>query len=375
MNQGAGDRGSSPNQKTAKKRKLKSGFTTGACAAAVAKAAALSLLGGFQVKEVEIPFPGGNRHSFIIHFCVSQDGQVMAATIKDAGDDPDVTNKAEIIALVEEQEPGSEDEQVIIDGGPGVGRVTKPGLAVAVGRAAINPVPEKMIRRAVLEAMVESKERHCRLRISICVTDGEKLAEKTLNKRLGIIGGLSILGTTGIVRPISAKAWTDTIEASMKVARAAGLDEVILSTGRTSEAAIEKLLNLDDEAGVMMGDYLAYSLKAARRHGFEKIHLAGMWAKILKCALKIPQTHVRHGALEVSRAANLLLQLGLEPETATEMGKANTAREVYLRLKEAGRDELIRAVCLKAKEYARSRSQLEVEVYLITSENGVVEHV
>ncbi len=359
----------------ARKRKLKSGFTTGACAAAVAKAAVMALLSGNQTRKVEIPFPNGDRHSFAIHFCSHQDSQVMAATIKDAGDDPDVTNKAEIIAIVEEQEPGNEDEQVIIEGGPGVGRVTKPGLAVGVGKSAINPVPEKMIREAVLEAMVESEESNCRLRVSICVTDGEKLAEKTLNKRLGIIGGLSILGTTGIVRPVSAKAWTDTIDASMKVARAAGLDEVILSTGRTSEAAVEKKLKLAEEAGVMMGDYLAYSLNSAKKHGLKKIHLAGMWAKILKCGLQIPQTHVRHGALEVDRAADFLSQLGLDKETADEMKKANTAREIYMRLKDSGRDDLIRAVCLKAKEYATNCSQLEVEVYLVTSENGVVEHV
>ncbi len=365
------------NAKTRNKtgKKLRSGFSTGACAAAVAKAATLALIKNINLKEVEIPFPGGNRHSFVIHFCSHQDGQAMAATIKDAGDDPDVTNKAEIIAIVKKQEVGNEEESLIIEGGPGVGQITKPGLPVAVGKPAINPVPERMIREAVFEAMLESGEEHYSLRVTICVTDGEKLAEKTLNKRLGIIGGLSILGTTGIVRAVSAKAWTETIDISMKVAKAAGLDEVILSTGRTSEAAVEKTLNLADEAGVMMGDYLVYSLKAAKRHGFKKIHLAGMWAKILKCALKIPQTHVRHGVLEVQQAADLLVQLGLDMETATELAQANTAREIYLRLKEAGRDDLIRAVCLKAKEYAESNCRLPVEVYLVTSENGVVEHV
>lgn len=374
-NRGQRARGKGSNPKTAKKRKLKSGFTTGACAAAVAKAATLSLLDGRRIRNIEIPFPNGDRHSFPIHFYANRNGQVMAATIKDAGDDPDVTNKAEIIAIVEKQGPGREYKSIIIDGGPGVGRVTKPGLAVAVGKPAINPVPEKMIRKAVLEAMAESGEEYHQLRISICISDGEKLAEKTLNKRLGIIGGLSILGTTGIVRPVSAKAWTSTIDASMKVARAAGLDEIILSTGRTSEAAVEKRLALPEEAGVMMGDYLAFSLNSAKRHGFKKIHLAGMWAKILKCALQVPQTHVRHGVLEVSRAADFLFQLGLDARTAADMKKANTAREIYLHLKERHHDNLIKSVCLKAKEYAKKCSHLEVEVYLVTSENGVVEHV
>ena len=357
------------------KKKLRSGFSTGACAAAAAKAATVVLLGGREIERVEIPFPTGNRHGFELHSCVRQDSQVTVSVIKDAGDDPDVTNGAEIIAIVEEQEPGASEELIIIEGGPGVGKVTKPGLPIFVGEPAINPVPRKMIRAAVSEAMEEAGGHHIPLVVTICVTDGELLAEKTLNHRLGIIGGLSILGTTGIVRPVSAKAWTDTIDASMNVARAAGLSEVIISTGRTSEAAVQKMLNLPEEAQVMMGDYLAYALKGARRHGFSKIHLSGMWAKVLKCALGIPQTHVRHGALEVQHAADLLQELGLERETADVMATANTAREIYLRLKEAGRDDLIQAVCVRARTYAMKRSALPVEVYLVTSEDGVVEHV
>lgn len=360
---------------TTKKKKLRSGFSTGACAAAAAKAATVVLLGGREIKRVEIPFPLGDRHGFELHSCVCQDYQVTVSVIKDAGDDPDVTNGAEIIAIVEEQEPGASEELIIIAGGPGVGKVTKPGLPIVVGEPAINPVPRKMIRAAVGEAMEEAGNNQIPLVVTICVTDGEQLAGKTLNHRLGIIGGLSILGTTGIVRPVSAKAWTDTIDASMSVARAAGLSEVIISTGRTSEAAVQKMLNLPEEAQVMMGDYLAYALKGAKRHGFSKIHLAGMWAKVLKCALGIPQTHVRHGALEVQHAADLLQELGLERKIADVMATANTAREIFLRLKEAGRDDLIQAVCVRAREYAVKRSGLAVEVYLVTSEDGVVEHV
>ncbi len=357
-----------------KKKKLRSGFTTGACAAAAAKGAALTLLTGQVVELVDIPFPGGDRHCFRLHSCCSQDGQVTASVIKDAGDDPDVTNGAEIIAVVEQADPRQDDaDPCALHGGPGVGRVTKPGLPVAVGEAAINPVPRRMIREAVAEAVAGSGAGGVRLVVTICVTDGEILAEKTLNSRLGIVGGLSILGTTGIVRPISARAWTDTIDASMKVARAAGLDEVILSTGRTSEAAVERLLGLPEEAGVMMGDYLAYGLKAARRHGFVKIHLAGMWAKILKCALGIPQTHVRHGALEVEQAAELLVRLGLDAESCRVMARANTAREIFQRLREAGRADIIHAVCVRAREYAGKRSGLDVTVYLVTSEDGVVD--
>ncbi len=360
---------------TTRKKKLRSGFSTGACAAAAAKAATAVLLGDRSLSRVEIPFPSGDRHGFDLHCCLLRERQATVSVIKDAGDDPDVTNGAEIIAMIEEQEPGADGEQIHLAGGPGVGKVTKAGLPVAVGEPAINPVPRKMIRAAVQEALLEGGAEHLTLKVTICVTDGEQLAEKTLNSRLGIIGGLSILGTTGIVRPVSAKAWTDTIEASMKVARAAGLAEVILSTGRTSEAAVQKRLALPEEAQVMMGDYLAYALKAAQRHGFKRIHLAGMWAKILKCALGIPQTHVRHGALEVQHAADLLHALGLDREAADSLATANTAREIYLRLQERGRADLVQAVCLRAKEYAEKRSGLPVAVYLVTSEQGVVEHV
>jgi cobalt-precorrin-5B (C1)-methyltransferase len=360
------------------KKKLRSGFTTGACAAAAAKAATCVLLDGREIDRVDIPFPAGDRYDFKLHSCVRQDGRdarVSVSVIKDAGDDPDVTNGAEIKAMVEKRETAAGEEWIAIAGGQGVGRVTKPGLPVPVGEPAINLVPRKMIRAAVNEAMEEAGVERSPLLVTISVTDGELLAEKTLNKRLGIIGGLSILGTTGIVRPVSAKAWTDTIEASMQVARAAGLSEVILSTGRTSEAAAQRLLNLPEEAMVMMGDYLAYALKAAKRHGFVRIHLSAMWAKVLKCALGIPQTHVRHGALEVQHAAGLLRELGLERETVDAMATANTAREIYLRLKKTGRDDLVRAVCVRAGEYAMQQSGLPVEVYLVTSEDGVVEHI
>lgn len=296
----------------------------------------------------------------------------MASVIKDAGDDPDVTNGAEILASVRELELEEGEETVVLRAGAGVGTVTKPGLPVAVGEPAINPGPRRMIREAVAE-VTERQNRPVRLAVTVSVRNGEQLAEQTLNKRLGILGGLSILGTTGIVRPVSAKAWTDTVDASMKVARAAGLDQVILSTGRTSEAAVQKILHLPEEAQVMMGDYLAYALTAAQRHGFRRIHLAGMWAKVLKCALCIPQTHVRNGALEMKQAARLLGELRLEQESVARMAAANTAREILQILQAQGRADLIRAVCLRAREYAEQCSGLQVDIYLVTSEDGVIE--
>ena len=363
----------------AKKRKLRSGYTTGACAAAAAKAASLHLLTGRSREAVVIPFPDGGRVEFAVYRSELAERVARSSIIKDAGDDPDVTNGAEIAAEVRLGSVKSSscvagaDWRVVICGGSGVGRVTKPGLAVRPGEPAINPVPRRMISEAVCEALGESD---CPgpVTVTVSVRDGESLAERTLSSRLGIIGGLSILGTTGIVRPVSAEAWKATIEASLDVAREAGLTEVVLSTGRTSEKAVQSRLTLPEEAYAMMGDYLRFSLVEAAARGFRKIHLAGMWAKVMKAALEVPQTHVRHGALEVRQALGLLGDLGAGPDLLEKLRSANTARELYVRLREAGEGELIRAVCQRARDYAAREAGIPVELYLVDSRCRVIEH-
>ena len=356
-------------------KRLRSGFTTGACAAAAAKAAALLMKRKIMPEQVEIPFPDGSRHSFVVHRAGQSKGISWASIIKDAGDDPDVTNGAEIRAAIywsarENDKNYPAVGAICLRGGKGVGRATKPGLAIKPGEPAINPVPRQMIAAAVNEVMADQP-----MLVEISVTDGEELAEKTLNRRLGIIGGLSILGTTGIVRPISAEAWTATIKASMRVARAAGLDEIVLATGRTSERGAQSRLNLAEEAYAMMGDYLEFSLLAAAELKFKKIHLAGMWAKIVKAALEIPQTHVRNGALEMRQAADLLAGLGAGGSLQARISRANTAREMFQYLEADKRYDIIRAVCLKAGEYARQVSGLEVKVYLVNHRGKVLYHV
>lgn len=354
-------------------KRLRSGYTTGACAAAAAKAAALFLLRGETGGTVEIPFPDGTRHGFMVHSCQYDGEGVVAAIIKDAGDDPDVTNGAEIRARVSSHAGQLVPDlqvaagNIMLTGGAGVGRVTKPGLAVQVGEPAINPVPRQMIVQAVQEVEADK-----RLLVEISVVNGELLAEKTLNKRLGIRGGLSILGTTGIVRPVSAAAWTATISASMSVAREAGLVDVVLSTGRTSERGAQSQLDLPEEAYAMMGDYLEFSLQEAAQQGFRRVHLAGMWAKITKAALRVPQTHVRNGALEMVDAAHLLASLGADGPLLTKIKNSNTAREMSEHLRNAGRQDIIKAVCVKAREYAEDVSGLKVSVYLVDSSAHVV---
>lgn len=359
------------------KKKLRSGYTTGACAAAASKAAALLLLTNVPQETVEIPFPDGSR----VKFSIVQSGQAgsgkliaSASVIKDAGDDPDVTNGARIEASVQYGTKTREsDETLALHGGIGVGRVTKRGLAVAVGKPAINPVPRKMIRAAVTEALEESgRAMDCCLDITISIPDGEELAGKTLNHRLGIIGGLSILGTTGIVRPVSADAWTATIATSMDVAKEAGLNEIILATGRTSERAVQEVLSLPEEAQIMMGDYLHFSLLEAAKHKFSTIHLAAMWAKVMKGGMQIPQTHVRNGALEVEAALEFLKGLGCSSELIGALRGSNTAREIYGRLLDRGEHEVILRVCEAARQYAEKVSGLKVIVYLVDATSTVV---
>jgi cobalt-precorrin-5B (C1)-methyltransferase len=297
----------------------------------------------------------------------------MASVIKDAGDDPDVTNGATIEATVCVNQEGNAREEIILTGGKGVGIVTKPGLAVPVGEPAINPVPRRMIREAVAEALAldgcHLKERFI---VTISIPEGENLAQKTLNKRLGIIGGLSVLGTTGIVRPISAEAWTATISTSMSVASKAGIGEIVLSTGRTSERAVQQRFTFPEEALVMMGDYLQFSLEEARRFRFSRIHIAGMWAKILKGAMGIPQTHVRNGALEVDQAITLLKGLGVSKETALNLTGANTAREIYTRLLAMGDRDSILKVCGCARDFCSKTASLPVTVHLVDTSGRIV---
>jgi len=367
------------------KKRLRSGFTTGSCAAAAAKAAAMALVSGSCPKEIEIPFPDAGRKSFAVYRCritAGQDGADACATasvIKDAGDDPDVTNGAEIAATVSIGHARCADkaagECVLLDNillcrGEGIGRVTKPGLAIQVGEPAINPVPRQMIAAAVGEV---APDQPCTVTIS--VARGEELAEKTLNKRLGILGGLSILGTTGIVRPISADAWTATIMASLDVAREAGLHDVVLSTGRTSEKGAQQLLDLPEEAYAMMGDYLVFSLKEASRRNFTTIHLSGMWAKIIKAALRIPQTHVRNGALETVDGARLLAELGATGPLLHKIENSNTAREMYSHIEDAGNTALVQAVLLKAREYCQEVTGTEVKVYLVNHKAEIITYV
>lgn len=310
-------------------KKLKYGYTTGSCAAAAVKGAAQMLRDQALVDEVELTLPCGETARFRLLGGVLRDNTASCYVVKDAGDDPDVTNGAEIHATAKVD--FFTRHRIVLEGGVGIGRVTKPGLAVAVGEWAINPVPRKMIMEVVKEVFAV----RCvpaTLTFTISIPNGEELAKKTLNERLGIIGGLSILGTSGIVKPISTKAWTDTVDASIDVALACGSRTVVISTGRTSEMAVQQHLapkgELSEESFVMMGDHFGYSLRSCAKKGVEQVIVAGQFAKLVKIACGHEQTHVSSSELDLATLADWLKQ---SPELAhleRLAREANTARHL-----------------------------------------------
>ncbi|GLI38517.1 cobalt-precorrin-5B (C(1))-methyltransferase [Geobacter hydrogenophilus] len=352
--------------------KLRHGYTTGACAAAAAKGAARMLREQCIVEEVELVLPRGERVAFRLQGQEFDDSAASCFVVKDAGDDPDVTNGAEIHARVR-REPLNRSgarTMIFVDGGKGVGTVTKPGLGVGVGNPAINPVPMRMITEGVKEEFSVICLPQV-LHVTISIPNGEELAKKTLNARLGIAGGLSILGTTGIVRPISAKAWTDTLDAALDVARACGCETVVLSTGRTSELVAQKAKALPEEAYVMMGDHVGYALRACARKGVRHVVLAGQFAKLLKIACGHEQTHVSSSELDLQMLAEWLQKSGSRSPVPGPWSRYNTARQV---LEESGHDRAImELVCLRAREAAqRLAPSLDIKVLLAGYDSTVL---
>src|SRR5438270_2816543 len=258
---------------------LRRGWTTGACAAAAARAAFAALLTGDFPDPVAIRLPRGETPRFPLALAERHDGSARAGIVKDAGDDPDVTHGALIIAELARAAPGS---GIAFRAGEGVGTVTRPGLALAVGEPAINPAPRAMIRDTLADLAEANGAPAPDLTVTISIPGGERLAERTMNRRLGIVGGLSVLGTTGVVVPYSCASWIHAIRRGIDVARAAGLGHIAAATGSTSERAVQALYGLPEHALIDMGDFAGGTLKYLRRHPVPHLTLAGGFAKIAK---------------------------------------------------------------------------------------------
>ena len=304
---------------------LRRGWTTGACATAAARAAFVALSGGPHPDPVEIALPGGQRVAFALALGEHGDGYARAGVVKDAGDDPDVTHGALVVATVR---PGAPGAGVSFKAGEGVGTVTRPGLPIAPGEPAINPVPRAMIRAAIAEA-AEALGVAPDAEVELSIPGGALLAERTLNGRLGIVGGLSILGTTGIVVPYSCAAWIDTIHRGIDVARALGLGHVAGATGNTSEIAVRALHGLDEPALIDMGDFVGGMLKYLRRHPVERVTVAGGVAKMTKLAQGLLDLHSKRGEVDRGFLAERARAAGGGAELERAIHGSNTAAEAF----------------------------------------------
>lgn len=311
-------------------RRLRSGFTTGTAAAAAAKAAVLLLLENRPPEHVDVRLLTGDSIRIAIQSCRRIDAETArCAVIKDAGDDPDVTHKAQIGATVH-LGPGAGGLEVRITGGPGVGTVTKPGLGTAVGQAAIAEGPRQMIRESVASALAGRPAEALAVQVFIDVPGGEEMARKTLNARLGIIGGISILGTTGVVRPLSHGAYLATIDAALSVARAGGGRHIVFTTGRRSERFAQHLWpHIPPERFVQIGDYFAGSMQMAAGHGFERATLAVFFGKAVKMAQGIAHTHAHKARLTLDRLAQWAMAVSGHADFARRVQNAHTARHAF----------------------------------------------
>jgi cobalt-precorrin-5B (C1)-methyltransferase len=351
-------------------RELRSGYTTGACAAAAARAAVRALATGQPVREVTIDLPVARQVAFSIHRCELTDRDATCGTVKDAGDDPDITNGAEILATAKwAVTPG-----VRLAGGEGVGVVTRPGLAVAVGQPAINPGPRRMIVQAVQTELAALADRGVNrpagsegVLITVSVPNGDALASQTLNPRLGIVGGISILGTTGIVRPFSAAAYRATINVALRVANQSGIERVVLTTGARSEAyARATYPSWPELSFIEIGDHVGYAVTQAARLGFQLVVVAGMIGKLSKVAQGRWQTHVDRGGVDMAFLADVAARCGADTALVTRCRTANTAHYVQVLLRRAGVAGLEqRLASLAASEVSRRlRGSAAVEVLL-----------
>ncbi|MCP9945392.1 cobalt-precorrin-5B (C(1))-methyltransferase [Streptomyces somaliensis] len=327
---------------------LRPGWTTGACATAAATAAYTALLTGDFPDPVTITLPKGQTPAFALAAEEHGGSYAMAGVVKDAGDDPDVTHGALVRSTVRLLPPGS---GVVFRAGPGVGTVTRPGLPLAVGEPAINPVPRQMIRDHVAR-VAAAHGGTGDVEVAVSVDDGEEIARSTWNGRLGILGGLSILGTTGIVVPYSCSAWIDSIRRGVDVARAAGRTHVAGCTGSTSERTVTSLYDLPEDALLDMGDFAGAVLKYVRRHPVDRLTICGGFAKLSKLAAGHLDLHSARSQVDKALLADLAREAGADESLAAEVAVANTglaalqlcaARGVPLgdRVAEAARDQAL----------------------------------
>ncbi len=337
---------------------LRRGWTTGACAAAAAKAAFAALYTGAFPDPVEIPMPGGARAAFALAEARAAPASATAAVVKDAGDDPDVTHGALVRVTIRARAPGA---GLRFLAGEGVGTVTLPGLPLPPGEPAINPGPRAMILAALREVAPDPA-----LDVEIAIPGGERIALGTMNARLGILGGLSVLGTTGVVVPYSCASWIHSIHRGVDVARAAGLDHLAGATGSTSEAAVARLHGLPERALIDMGDFAGGMLKYLRAHPVARVTVAGGLAKMTKLAQGRLDLHSRRGPADLSALAALCREGGGSGALAARVAASNTVLEAFGHAAAEGRplgEAVARAATVVVREVLGAGTRADVAVF------------
>ena len=352
------------------RQKLRTGYTTGTCAAAAAKAALVAITTQKKVKTVDVLLPKEKKLTVNVFSCQFNSTKAKCSVIKDGGDDPDVTHGAEIVVELELTKNAS---QIEIDGGQGVGRVTKPGLGLEIGSAAINPTPKKMI----VENLTMTGEKILKkngIKVLISVPKGREIAPKTDNPRLGISGGISILGTTGIVIPYSTASFAASIRQSLDVTIAMKDDTVVLTTGGRSEEFSKKEISLPDHCFVQMGDFSGYTIQQCAKKGIKKAYVAGFIGKLTKMAMGVKQTHVKGSKVDMNFLSKVAAKCGATSKAQDKIKKANTARHVQEIITENKVEGFFSAICSEVYKQMRSHSENKVvlEVILFDFDGSVL---
>ena len=349
---------------------LRSGLTTGSCATATSLAAARLLLAGETNDAIDITLPKGKSVQMRLEFCRLIADGAEAGTLKDAGDDPDVTHGALVSAQVRLiHEPG-----VRFVAGEGVGTVTRPGLVLGVGEPAINPVPRRMMAEHLTQ-LAHEVGYGGGFEVTVCVENGSELALKTMNPRLGILGGLSILGTSGIVRPFSCAAYIASIHQGIDVARTNGYQHIAACTGNASEDTMRRVYQIPDIALIEMGDFVGAVLKHLRKTPVERLSVCGGFGKISKLAAGHMDLHSRHSSIDLVQLARWAADVGADAELQQRICGANTSQQALAMASAVG-IALGDAVCQHALNFARSvvPTQVQVEVFAIDRQGGIVGH-
>ena len=355
------------------KQSLRTGFTTGACAAAAARAATLACIGGIRLSKVETVLPNGAEHVFVLQRCEPVQSSWVASIIKDAGDDPDCTHGAEIVARV----TLTDSARIELRGAEGIATVTKQGLGLELGSLAITPIPRRNLLEMVNGALETSPHGKLGASVELSVPGGEELSKQTLNERLGLVGGISILGTSGIVRPYSTAAFRASVVNAIDLAAAVGHRQVVLSTGgKTESRAMRMLPALADDAFIQAGDFIGTAVKSCARLRLGGIVVA-MIGKLSKMADGKHMTHAAGSSINLNLLAEIAVESGADQALASLVKGANTARHALELCLSAGLSEFGFGVCRRSASHLSAHAvhsgfQADIRTVLLGFDGGVL---